>query len=63
MIYLANIKYKRALVTELSGKADFKTKSISRDKEGYLRVIKRPLHQEDIATEMDVQPQSFKVKN
>ena len=38
----------KKLMQLLSDKVDFKTRSISRDKEGELIILRGPLHQEDI---------------
>lgn len=46
VIYHTNTKQQKACVTILSDKVDFKTKSISRGKEGDLIVINWPLHQD-----------------
>lgn len=55
MIYHSNTKHKKAGVTVLPDKTDFKTKSISRDREGDLIIIKGPLNQEDkIILNMDI---------
>ena len=32
----------------ISDKTDFKTKSVTRDKEGYFIIINRSIHQEDL---------------
>lgn len=48
MIHHASTKHKKAYMTVLYEKVDFNRKSISRDKEEDLTVIKWPLHQGNI---------------
>lgn len=48
-IYHANNKHKRVEVAVLtSDRVDFKTKSVIRDKEGQVIMIKRSIHQEGV---------------
>lgn len=46
--YTIQILSIKKLMQLLSDKVDFKTRSISRDKEGELIILRGPLHQEDI---------------
>ena len=56
-----NSKHKEAEATILvSDKVDYKTVSITRDKEGYLIMVIGPIHQEDVTVlSMHLVPKSF----